>query len=156
MNVAIGNRGLCINGRGLVRAVAEGLALQCRWQYDAIRRKVPARGPLRFVGGGARSGSIGAMIADATGELVEVPKDPQNSGALGAAMLCAAGLGLASTIEDAASLVPVERTIEPKPGNRGVYDEHYRVLKRLYYSNKRSFKALNEVEAPEASRNGRE
>ena len=60
-------------------------------------------------------------------------------------MLCAAGLGLASTVEEAARLVPVERTIEPNPDNRGVYDEHYRVLKRLYYSNKRSFEALNEV-----------
>ena len=150
------NIGVETGKRCLVRAVAEGLALQCRWQLEAIRRKVPARGPLRFVGGGARSGSIGAMIADATGELVEVPRDPQNSGALGAAMLCAAGLGLASTIEAAARLVPVEKSIEPRLRNKGVYDEHYSVLKRLYYANRQSFRMLNATGAPEGRRHGRE
>ena len=96
------------------------------------------------------------MIADATGELVEVPRDPQNSGALGAAMLCAAGLGLASTIEAAARLVPVEKSIEPRLRNKGVYDEHYSVLKRLYYANRQSFRMLNATGAPEGRRHGRE
>ena len=39
------NIGIETGKRCLVRAVAEGLALQCRWQYDAIRRKVPAAAP---------------------------------------------------------------------------------------------------------------
>jgi len=37
------NIGIETGKRCLVRAVAEGLALQCRWQYDAIKRKVAAR-----------------------------------------------------------------------------------------------------------------
>lgn len=137
------NIGIETGKRCLVRAVAEGLALQCRWQLDAIRRKIPARGPLRFVGGGARSKTIGTMIADATGEVVETPTNPQNTGALGAAMLCAAGLGLVSSLEKAAALIPIARRSEPNPEHRAIYDSHYLALKKLYSSNKELFSMLN-------------
>lgn len=137
------NIGIDTSKRCLVRSVAEGLALQCRWQLDAIRRKVPAQGPLRFVGGGARSRTIGSMIADATGEIVETPANPQNSGALGAAMICAAGLGAVSSLGEAAALVPLARRSEPCEKNRAVYEQHYAVLKKLYYSNKDAFRMLN-------------
>ena len=149
------NIGIETGKRCLVRAVAEGLALQCRWQYDAIKRKVAAHGPLRFVGGGARSKSAATILADATGEIVEVPRDPQNSGALGAAMLCAAGLGLVPSIEAAARLVAVERRYLPNPENRRVYDRHYSALKRLYADNKESFALLNAAGAGEEGRHGR-
>ena len=139
------NVGVDTGKSSLVRAVSEGIALQCRWQLEAIRRKVPAHGPLRFVGGGARSKSMATILADATGEVVEVPQDPQNAGALGAAMLCAAGLGLVPSVEAAASLVPVARRIEPTAGNRAVYDNHYAALRRLYYSNRATFGLLNEA-----------
>jgi xylulokinase len=148
------NIGVETGKRCLVRAVAEGLALQCRWQLEAIRRKVEASGPLRFVGGGARSLSIGAILADATGELVEVPEHPQDSGALGAAMLCAVGLGLASDLEAAASLVPVARSYEPRAERREIYERGFAALKRLYYSNRDTFRMLNDpkdVRLPRAS-----
>jgi xylulokinase len=137
------NVGVDTGKRCLVRAVAEGLALQCRWQLDTIRRRIPAIGPLRFVGGGARSASIAAMMADATGEVVEVTEVPQNAGALGAAMVAAAGLGLVSSLGEAAGLVPVARRLEPVASNRPVYERHYEALKRLYYSNKGTFTMLN-------------
>jgi xylulokinase len=137
------NVGVDTGKRCLVRAVAEGLALQCRWQLDTIRRRIEAKGPLRFVGGGARSRSIGQMLADATGEVVEVPVAPWNAGSLGAAMLCAAGLGFAGSIEEAARLVPVDRRLLPQEENRAVYNRHFEVLKKLYYSNKDTFRLLN-------------
>jgi xylulokinase len=137
------NIGVETGKRCLVRAVAEGLALQCRWQLDAIRRKVEAKGPLRFVGGGARSRSLGALIADATGERVEVPESPQNAGALGAAMLCAAGLGRATSVEEASRLVPIGACYEPRAERLTLYEGHYAALKRLYYANKGIFSMLN-------------
>lgn len=137
------NLGIETGKRCMVRAVAEGLALQSRWQLDAIRRKVPARGPLRFVGGGARSRTIGAMIADATGEVVETPENPQNTGALGAAMICAAGLGAVSSLAEASTLVPIARRAEPRESNRSLYERHYSALKMLYYANRQAFKLLN-------------
>lgn len=138
------NIGIETGRRCMVRAVAEGLALQCRWQLDAIKRKIPASGALRFVGGSARSKAISKIIADAIGERVETTASPQNAGALGAAMLCAAGLGAAPSLEEAASLVPIARVDEPDASNKAIYDEHYEVLKQLYYQNKGSFARLNE------------
>ncbi|HOX48887.1 MAG TPA: FGGY-family carbohydrate kinase [Spirochaetales bacterium] len=137
------NIGLDTGKRCLVRAVAEGIALQSRWQLEAIRRKVEARGPLRFVGGGARSRAAARVLADVLGETVETTASPQNAGALGAAIVCAAGLGALSSLEDAAGLVPAAAAYEPRPERRELYDLRYEVLKRLYYDNRESFKALN-------------
>lgn len=137
------NVGIDTGKKCLVRAVAEGLALQCRWQYETIARKVDAKGPLRFVGGAAKSRGIAAILADATGEVVEVPADPQNAGALGAALLCAMGLGLSSSLEEAARAIPIARRYEPRTAGRLVYDRHHEALKRLYWTNRKIFKFLN-------------
>ena len=139
------NIGVETGKRCLVRAVAEGT----RPPMPLAARRDPAQGarptgPLRFVGGGARSLCIGAILADATGERVEVPEHPQDSGALGAAMLCAVGLGLASDLEAAASLVPVARSYEPRAERREIYERGYAALKRLYYCNKETFRMLND------------
>jgi xylulokinase len=145
------NIGLETGKRCLVRSVAEGLALQCRWHYDTIRSKVALRGALRFVGGGALSRNLPHMIADATRQIVEVPQHPQNAGALGAAIVCAVGLGLVPSAEQAAGLVPIERCIEPSPEHEETYERHYAVLKRLYRSNRQNFAALH---GATRSRNG--
>ncbi len=137
------NIGLDTGKRCLVRAVAEGLALQSRWQLEAIRRRVAARGPFRFVGGGARSKAAARILADVLGERVETTASPHNAGALGAALVCAAGLGAIPSLEDAARLVPAEAAYEPDPAAAETYDRHYEVLKRLYYANRENFKALN-------------
>ena len=146
------NIGLETGKRSLVRAVAEGIALHNRWQLEAIRRKVEARGPLRFVGGGARSTAIARILADATGEIVETTASPQNVGALGAALLSAAGMGWVESLIEAGKLVPVQRCYEPRPEARGIYDERFEVFKGLYARNKGLFGALNAPHRPEARR----
>jgi xylulokinase len=137
------NVGLDTGKRAMIRAVVEGVALHSRWQLESIRRKVPARGPIRFVGGGARSAATARVTADVLGEAVQTIASPQNVGALGAALLCAAGLGAAGSLEEAAGLVPVSGTWEPRPENRGVYDLHFGQFKALYARNREGFRALN-------------
>jgi sugar (pentulose or hexulose) kinase len=68
---------------------------------------------------------------------------PSAAGALGAALLCAAGLGAVSSLEEAAHLVPVAGTSEPCPESRGLYDRHFEQFKRLYAGNRGGFRALN-------------
>lgn len=139
------NIGLGAGKRDMVRAVAEGIALHNRWQLQAIRRKVDARGPLRFVGGGARSRSMARIMADTLGEVVETVANPQNSGALGAALLCAKGLGLIDSLGRARRIVRPLETYEPRRELAGLYDERFEVFKRLYARNKPIFKAMNAV-----------
>ena len=137
------NIGIDTGKRSLVRAVAEGIALHNRWQLEAIRKKVEVRGPLRFVGGGARSAAIAGILADVTGEVVETTVSPQNAGALGAALLAAAGMGWIGNLADVGGFVQVLRRHEPRPASSEVYDERFEVFKGLYARTKGLFGLLN-------------
>jgi xylulokinase len=137
------NVGLGSGKRSMIRAVAEGVAMHNRWQLESIRRKVDATGPVRFVGGGARSRSIARIMSDVLGETIETVEHPQNSGALGAALLCAKGLGLVPTLADAKALVRVAAVYEPRRELAGLYARRFEVFKRLHASNKKLFAALN-------------
>jgi xylulokinase len=138
------NIGLGTGKRAMIRSVVEGIALHNRWQLEAIRRKVAVSSPLRFVGGGARSSVIAGIMADVLGETVETIASPQNAGALGAALVCAAGLGAIGSLAEAGAMVEAVASYEPRTENRSVYDRAYAVFKDLYYSNRKSFKALNQ------------
>lgn len=137
------NIGLGSGKRSLVRAVSEGVAMHNRWQLESIRRKTAARGPIRFVGGGARSRAEARIMADVLGEAIETVDSPQNSGALGAAMLCAKGLGMMASLADARTMVRPKEVFEPNASLAGLYAERFSVFKRFYYRNKPLFAALN-------------
>jgi xylulokinase len=139
------NIGLGTGKRAMFRAVVEGIAMHNRWQLESIRRKLRVEGPLRFVGGGAQSPAIAGILADALGEGVETTASPQNAGALGAALVCAAGLGAIGSLADAGALVPANAYFPPREGRRQVYDRLFPIFKNLYYANKRNFKALNGI-----------
>jgi xylulokinase len=139
------NIGLETGKRAMFRAVVEGIAMHNRWQLESIRRKVRVEGPLRFVGGGAQSTAIAGILADVLGETVETTASPQNAGALGAALVCAAGLGALSSLAEAGAMVPANASYAPRAGRREVYDRLFPVFKDLYYANKRNFKALNGI-----------
>jgi len=139
------NIGLETGKRDMVRAVAEGIALHGKWQLAAIRRKVPARGPVRFVGGGARSSAMARIMADALEETVETVAWPQNAGALGAALVCAVGLGALGSAADARQLVPVRDRFDPDPERSKTYQERFPVFQELYRHNRQGFRALNKT-----------
>ncbi|MDX9898736.1 MAG: FGGY-family carbohydrate kinase [Spirochaetia bacterium] len=144
------NIGLGSGKRSMIRAVAEGIAMHNRWQLESIRNKAVAHGPLRFVGGGARSRSIARIMADITGEVVETVESPQNAGALGAALLCAKGLGLLDSLAEASTLVRASVRYEPDCSRKGLYDDRFGVFKQLYRRNKELFASLNSESRREA------
>jgi xylulokinase len=137
------NIGLDSGKRSMIRAVAEGIAFHNRWQLDSIRRKVPATGPIRFVGGGARSRAIARIMADVLGETVEAVESPQNVGALGAALLCARGIGVIDDLAKARDLVAVKEAFIPDESLADLYDDRFAQWKRLYFANRSIFRALN-------------
>lgn len=137
------NIGLGTGKRAMVRAVVEGIAMHNRWQIESIRKKVRVTGPLRFVGGGARSAAIAGIMAGMLGETVETIASPQNAGALGAALVCAAGLGAVASLAEAGASVPPNASYEPREANRAVYAWALTVFKQLYFANRRNFQALN-------------
>ena len=142
------NIGLDTGKRRLIRAVVEGMCLHKRWMLQCIEAKTGPCTTVRFAGGGAGSDVTCQILADILDKTVEVTACPQTAGAMGAAALCAVGLGIIGSFEDVPRSIPIDKTFVPNQANAPVYQRNYSVFKSLYTSNKAAFKTLNQP-APE-------
>ena len=129
--------------RDMIRAVLEGICYHLRWLLESEERKVKTSDPIRFVGGGALSPITCQMLADITGRTIETVDHTQQVGAIGTALVVAAGLRGEDVLELAQRLVRANRTYVPNPEDKAVYDRNYNVFKELYKSLARHFRALN-------------
>lgn len=129
----------------MLRAVVEGVALHIRWFIETQdkNRKVHTSERVRFVGGGALSSVTAQILADVLQRGVDVVETPQDVGAVGAALLVAVGEGVVGSIGDVDQLVSVEKSFEPNPQNKAVYDRQYEAFTSVYKSNKKIFSILN-------------
>ena len=107
----------------LFRALYEGTACGTRLILeDAVGHGLKVE---RVVlgGGGARSALWLQIQADVLGRPVHLPREVESC-ALGSAMAAAVGAGLFPDFDAAAdAMVAVERTVEPDPGRRALYDD---------------------------------
>ena len=129
--------------RDMIRAVFEGICYHLRWLLECEARRVKTSDPIRFVGGGALSPLTCQMLSDITGRTVETVNNAQEVGAIGTALVVAAGIQGADVLELARRLVKVRQTYTPNPANSAVYERNYRVFKRLYKANVKLFQELN-------------
>jgi len=118
----------------LYRALVEGLMFELRAGRDAIEARLGRRlGALHASGGGARSAQVLQIAADMFGLACERPAVDQTA-ALGAAMLAAAGLGLHDGV--AAAVRAMARgglRVEPDAAATATYDALYRKVYRPLY-----------------------
>ncbi|MBE5957233.1 MAG: hypothetical protein E7254_00010 [Lachnospiraceae bacterium] len=98
---------------------------------------------IRFVGGGALSPVTCQMLADITGFPIENVENSQEIGAVGTALVVAAGIRNVDVLELAKELVKVGNVYTPNPENKEVYERNYRVFKKLYKANAVYFRELN-------------
>ena len=129
----------------LIRAVLEGVCYHLRWMLECQDRKVKTSDPVRFVGGGALSDVTCRILADITGRTVETVASPQNVGAVGAAAVAGAALGIIDSLDNVGDIIPPIKTFRPDISKRYAYDKNFAVFKKLYNSNKSHFKALNAI-----------
>jgi xylulokinase len=129
--------------RDMIRAVLEGICYHLRWLLECETRKVKTSDTIRFVGGGALSPVTCQMLSDITGKTIETVGNSQEVGAIGAALVVAAGIKGTDVLDLAQELVKVECTYKPNPENKEVYEKNYKVFKNLYSSNRQNFKMLN-------------
>ncbi len=137
------NIGLSSGKRDMIRAVVEGLAYSNRWMLESIETRVKCNKRLRFAGGGALSPVTAQIMADVTGHEIEVPENPHNSGALGAALTAAFGLGMMSSFDEIPSRIKQQDVYYPDLSNKKVYDRNYKVFKNLYRQNRILFSMMN-------------
>ena len=137
-NLRVGN-----GKRDMIRAVLEGICYHLRWLLESQMRKVKTSDTIRFVGGGALSPVTCQMLADVTGRRIETVRNTQEVGAIGTALVVAAGIRGTDVLELARGLVKAERTYVPDPSNKEVYERNYSVFIGLYKANAGSFRKLN-------------
>ena len=129
----------------MIRAVLEGICYHLRWMLECEDKKVKTSDSIRFVGGGALSDVTCRMLADITGRIVETVEDSKDVGSVGAAILAALGSGEIKSFDDVENYITIKEKYIPDDGNRRVYERNYRVFKKLYSSNKKSYGILNSV-----------
>ena len=127
----------------LIRAVVEGVCYHLRWMLECQEKKIKTSETIRFAGGGALSPITGQILADITGHRIDVAANPQNVGAVGAAAVTGVGLGVIPDLKAIKEYVTAEQVFVPDEKAKAVYDRNFEVFKRLYKSNKGSFKALH-------------
>lgn len=83
------------------------------------------------------------MLADITGRTIETVSNSQEVGAVGAALVVAAGIKKVDVLEFARQVVTVTHVYTPNAENNDIYERNYKVFKKLYKSNAANFRALN-------------
>ena len=127
----------------MIRAVLEGICYHLRWLLDCETRKVRTSDTVRFVGGGALSPVTCQMLADITGRTIETVDNSQEVGAIGTALVVAAGIRGVDVLELSRQLVKANHAYIPNPENKDIYERNYRVFKKLYKANAKFFKEIN-------------
>ena len=115
----------------MIRSTMEGVAYSLRHNLDVALEVGGEVGVMSSVGGSANSDVWTQIKADITGKTIEVPYS-DHATSLGAAILAGVGAGLYQSFEEAVSrTVKVIKEYKPNRANRVIYDEGYRVYRRL-------------------------
>lgn len=127
----------------VARAVFEGVALHARWMLDGVRGCGFEDKVLRAIGGGAKSKLWMQIYADVLGVNIETVGEPQHSGARGAALIAALGLGAYPDFASLRDAVKVTGVFTPREKNRQVYDEAFVTFKETYQRLKKLYQRVN-------------
>ncbi|MEW6568865.1 MAG: FGGY-family carbohydrate kinase [Chloroflexota bacterium] len=136
----------------LTRAIYEGTAFNLRWILDSMAELYGFRpGTLRVIGGGARGQPWVRIVADVTGRTLEIVPNPQDAGAVGAALIAAVGLEIYPSLEATKAVIPAGSAVAPDTAPQATYNDLYFAFKSLYPSLRPLYHRLNRpIETPEA------
>ncbi|HEY6058069.1 MAG TPA: autoinducer-2 kinase [Candidatus Limnocylindrales bacterium] len=116
-----------------IRAIEEQAAFSARGHQRIIEELTGRAYPdIMFTGGAAKGELWPQIVADTLGVTVRVPAVKEST-ALGAAIFAGVGAGLFDDVASVAErIVRFERTVEPDPSNRAVYDEAFGRWSEVY------------------------
>ncbi|WXG44777.1 MAG: FGGY-family carbohydrate kinase [Promethearchaeati archaeon SRVP18_Atabeyarchaeia-1] len=127
-----------------VRAVMEGVALNIRWAFRCMEKKIGEAQSVNFVGGGAMSEAWSQIVADVLNREIRQIENPREAGARGATMISAVALGIYRDFPSAARKMGVSRVFKPNLRNARLYDRLFVEFKKLYESHKKICRDLNQ------------
>lgn len=143
------------NRSDVARAIYEGVALNLAWTAEAARGAGVDAPVVRAIGGGARSATWLQIVADAMGARVDVVRNPQHAGAIGAALVAAVGAGEVRSIEAIHDRVCVAHSFEPEPATHAIYREQLALLRDLRPALSRASARLQRFRSAAADPNDR-
>ncbi len=118
----------------LMRSVLEGVSYEIRTNLNVMRELGLPTSEMRVTGGAARSEVWMQIQADVLGIPV-IRTEMEEATALGAAILACKGVGIFSSVAEAADRMVRPRTpLRPNPENRAIYDEGFKRYTKLYES----------------------
>ncbi|MBX3582713.1 MAG: autoinducer-2 kinase [Rhizobiaceae bacterium] len=116
---AIANKG------SMFRAIQENAAIVAAINLARVEEfaKVDSKAPLTLAGGASKGRLWPQIVADVTGRQLRIPK-VREATALGGAAAAAVGIGQFGSLSEAGRhFVKWNRTVDPNPANRAVYDD---------------------------------
>jgi len=139
----------------LLRAVYEGVAYNIRWIVEIVEKEFKFPMPyLKVIGGGANGKPWMQILADVAHRKIETVCDPQEAGAVGAALVAAVGLGIYPDFESLRKVVKVDRAFEPQSENSEIYDSLFHSYKEVYSNLRNFYRKLNKERFDKATCEG--
>lgn len=132
----------------IYRALLEGVAYGVEHHFDLMRQAGMTLNRIVATGGGSRSHLWTQIISDVTG-VPQVVITPSNA-ALGAAFLAGKAIGVFSQLSDVRLWAKPEREVVPRGNVHDVYQEYYRIYRRLYEQTKEEMHDLARLTAAAA------
>lgn len=128
----------------MLRAVYEGVAYNIRWIVEIVDKEFGfPLSCLRVIGGGAKGKPWMQVLADITGRRIETVCDPQEAGAVGAALVGAVGMGIYPDFESLRGVIRVDSVYEPEPTNSETYDRLFHHYKDVYAKLRGLYRKMN-------------
>jgi xylulokinase len=126
----------------IIRSAMEGVAFNCKWSLKYVEKFIKRKmDTLNIIGGGAKSDVWCQIFADVMDRTIRKVKDPLGANARGAAFIASVALGEIA-FDDIPSLVEYDKTFEPNPAYRKIYDELYDAFLAIYRNNKNLYRRL--------------
>lgn len=129
----------------MLRALYEGICFNMRWLYDLYEELgVPifSLDQIRAIGGGVLNDLWMQIYADVNGVDFGRVSNPQQSTAIGAAIMGGVGVGIWKDYEEATKLVKITKVFKPNPENHALYNDLYPIYKDSYSHVAPVFKSL--------------
>jgi xylulokinase len=130
----------------MLRAVYEGVGYNVRWIVEIVEKEFKFPLPcLRVIGGGAKGKPWMQILADITHRKIETVCEPQEAGAVGAALVAAVGMGIYPDFESLKKVVKVDSIYEPQPENSEIYDSLFDRYQEVYHNLRGFYRKLNKA-----------
>jgi xylulokinase len=126
----------------MLRALYEGISFNIRWLYDlfeSVGVPIFSLDEIRAIGGGVQNDLWMQIYADVNDTPFARVSNPQQSTAVGAAIMGGVGVGIWDSYEDAAQLVEISKRFYPEKEANEMYDQLYPIYKQAYPALKETF-----------------